>query len=77
MFIFETEKVSAHKQGGAESLGDRESQTDQPLISAVSAEPDVELELTNHEIMTRAKIKNPKLNRLNHAGAPGSEMFLF
>ena len=46
MFIFETEQAG---EGGAEKEGDRESQAGP---AGVSAEPDVGLEPTNHEIMT-------------------------
>ena len=37
---------------------------------AVSTEPDAGLNLTNHEIMTWAKIKSRMHNKLNHPGAP-------
>ena len=39
-------------------------------LCTVSTEPDVELELTNREIMTSAEIKSQMLNRLSHPGAP-------
>ena len=39
-------------------------------VSTVSTEPDVGLELTNHEIMTGAKVKSQTLNRMSHPSAP-------
>ena len=42
-------------RGGAERQGDTESEAG-PRLRAVSTEPDVGLELTNHDIMTRAKV---------------------
>ena len=39
-------------------------------LCAVRTEPDTELEITNQEIMTRAKIKSQMLNRLSYPGAP-------
>ena len=42
---------------------ERENPTD-------SAEPDMELELVNHEIMTPAKIKSRTFNQLSHPDAP-------
>ena len=39
-------------------------------LRSVSTEPDVGLELTNLEIMTRAETKSQTLNRLSHPGAP-------
>ena len=41
--------------GGSEREGDRESETGSGL-RAVSTEPDAGLELTDHEIMTRAEV---------------------
>ena len=46
-------------RGGAEEKG-RERFPSRLL--AVSAEPDRGLDLTNHDILTRAKIKSQKLN---------------
>ena len=51
---------------GAEREGDTESKTGS-RFRADSTEPDAGLELTNHEITTRAKVG---LNRLSHPGAP-------
>ena len=39
-------------------------------LRAVSTEPDVGLEVMNHEIMTQAKIQSPMLNQLSHPDAP-------
>ena len=50
LFIFETEKDSV-SGGGAEREGDTESKPSSRL-GAVSTEPDMRLELMNHEIMT-------------------------
>ena len=44
-------------------------------LCAVSTEPNTGLEVTNREIMTRAKIKSLTLNRLSHPGAPVSGIF--
>ena len=46
---------------GVERKGEREN---------LSAKPDAGLKLTNHETMTRAKIKSQTLNRLSHSGTP-------
>ena len=51
---------------GAEREGETESEEGSRL-RGVSTEPDTRLELTNHEIMTRAEVG---LNRLSHPGAP-------
>ena len=45
-------------------------------LCTVSMKPDVGLEPTNYEIMTRTKIKSWMLNRLSHPGAPASSPFL-
>ena len=50
LFIFGTERQSMNG-GGAEREGDTESEAGSRL-RAVSTEPDVGLEPTNHEIMT-------------------------
>ena len=52
--------------GGAEREGDRIPSR----LCAVITEPYTGLDPTNSEIMTRARIKSPTLNRLNHPGAP-------
>ena len=39
-------------------------------LHIVTAEPDLRLELINHETMTWAKIKSRTLNGLSHPGAP-------
>ena len=56
MFIFERERESMSR-GGAE----RERETQKPKqapgsVCAVSTEPNMGLELTNQEIMTRVKV---------------------
>ena len=60
MFIyFERVRVrQSTSRGGAESEGEREPK--QAL--AVGTEPDVGLQVTNHEIMTRAETKSRTLN---------------
>ena len=58
------------RRGGAERE-EREFQA----VSVLSAEPDVGLEPTNHEIMTWAETKSWMLNQLSHPGAP-EEVFL-
>ena len=52
----------------AEREGGREKNSQ--AGSVLSADPNVELELTNHEIMTWAEIKSPVLNQLSHQGVP-------
>ena len=64
MFNFERdrdrEKTHACQWGRGRD-GDTESEAGSRL-GAVSTEPDVGLELTNHELMTCAGIGNPMLN---------------
>ena len=48
---------------------ERERERIPSRLRAVSAEPSMGLELTNHEIVTRAEIKNQTLNRLSHLSA--------
>ena len=56
MFIFEKEREREREcRKGAEREGDTESDAVSRLCT-VSTEPDVGLELTNGEIMTRAKV---------------------
>ena len=64
-FIFERERERAQAEEGQRE-GETESQP-------ASAEPMQGLELTNHKIMTRAKIKSHTLNGLSHPGTPCSE----
>ena len=62
MFIyFEREKESAHKlrEGQRESERERISSR----LRTVSIEPDLGLDLTNHEIITGAMIKSWTLNQ--------------
>ena len=54
LFIFERERQNMSR-GGAEREGDTESKADSRLW-VVSTEPDVGLELRNHEIMTWAGV---------------------
>ena len=51
---------------------ERERQITPSRLRAVSAEPHAGLDLTKHEIMTRAEIKSQTLNLhgLSHPGAP-------
>ena len=53
MFIFEKETEHVY----AESEGDIEPEAGSRL-SAVSTEPNMALELMNHEIMTRAEVRH-------------------
>ena len=54
--LFILEKATEHEQGrGRETEGDTESEADSKLW-AVSMEPNVGLELTNHDIMTGAEV---------------------
>ena len=58
MFIFEREKQRQSmrvSRRGAEREGDTESEAGSRL-QAVSTEPDVGLELTDRDIMTRAEV---------------------
>ena len=57
-----------HKQGKGKR--ERKEERIPSRLHAVSTEPDVGLELTNHEIMTWAEIKSLTLNQLSHPGAP-------
>ena len=50
MFIFKRERQSVSK-GGEEREGDTEFKAG-PRLQAISTEPDVVREFTNHEIMT-------------------------
>ena len=54
-YFWERERESASR-GGAEKEGDTESKAGSRLW-AFSTEPDAELELTSHEIMTWAKVR--------------------
>ena len=56
---------------GAEREGDTESEAGSRL-QAVSTEPDVGLELTDRDIMTRAEINGLTLNQWSHLGAPSA-----
>ena len=61
----EREREREHEWGkGAE----RERQRIPSRLRAVSTEPDVGLELTNGEIMTRAETKSQMPYRLSHPG---------
>ena len=55
-FERETDRQST-SGGGAEREGDTESEAGSRL-PPVSTEPDVRLELTNREIMTRARVRH-------------------
>ena len=69
-FLFERQSVG---RGGAEREGERIPSR----LRIVSAEPDVGLEPTNCEIMTRAKIKSQMLDRLSHPGVPELGYFCY
>ena len=53
---------------GQQGRGEREGIPSR--LPTVSTEPDVGLDLTNCEIMTRAEIKSQMLNRLSHPDTP-------
>ena len=58
MFIFDRQRKRQSMSGGRGRERERETQNlKQAPGSAVSAEPDTGLELTNHEIMTLAKVR--------------------
>ena len=62
----ERERESTNR-GGAEREGEREKPKQAPPFSA---EPDMGLQPTKHEIMTLAETKSLMLNPLSHPGAP-------
>ena len=65
MFIFERERQTEHRQGkGREREGDTERETGS-MPCDVSAEPDVGLELQDHDLS-----RSQTLNRLSHPRAP-------
>ena len=66
LFIFETERDCEGGRRGRE----RGRQRIPSRLCAVSAEPNVGLEFTSHEIMTWAKTKSETLNQLSHPGTP-------
>ena len=53
----------------AERERERERKRIPSRLHAVSADPDVGLNLINREIMTGAEIKSQRLNRLSRSGA--------
>ena len=65
---FETEGENMHAR--EEETRERKRERIPTRLCAVSAEPNVGLDLTNHEIMTSAEIKSQMLNRLSHPGIP-------
>ena len=62
------ERDREHKQ--ARNRGRGWGERIRSRLHAASTEPDVGLELTNFEIVTRAEIKSPMLNQLSHPGPP-------
>ena len=71
LFIFERETEHEWRRGRK-----REEDTDAEAASRlwdVSTEPDVGLELLNHEIMTWAEVRH---NQLSHPGTPTKQIFL-
>ena len=60
-----------HTWRGIERDRERESQASSMLL----VEPDVGLDLTNCEIMTRAETESQTLNPLSHPGAPKIKKF--
>ena len=67
LFILIERERERMSRGGAERQGEKEFQAGSTLPA--STEPEVGLELTDHEIMTWAKIKSRTLNQLSHPGA--------
>ena len=67
-----------HEQGRGRE-GGRGRERIPSRLHAVNAEPNVGLELMNHEILTRVEIKTQGLSRLSYPGAlsrgPGIEKF--
>ena len=59
-----------HKLSGGEEQGERQRERIPGRLHNASAEPDVGLQLMNHEIVTQAEIKSWMLHRLSHPGAP-------
>ena len=55
---------------GERMLVEEERERIRSQLRSVSVEPDVNLELTNHDIMTWPQIKSQMLNRLSHPDAP-------
>ena len=58
------------REGASRRETEREGERILSRLCAVSAEPDMALDLTNRVIMTSAEIKSQTLNRLSHPGAP-------
>ena len=69
-FIYFERQRESTSRAGAERRRERIPSR----LRTISAEPDVQLEFTNCEIMTRAEVKSRRLNQLRHPGAP-PEMF--
>ena len=68
MFIyFERERARERGRGRGRERGRERSPV---RLHTVSPEPNMALDLTNHEIMTWAETKNWMLNRLSHPGVP-------
>ena len=59
LFILRERERECVSRGGAEREGERERERERipSRLCADSAEPDVGLKITNHEILTSAKIK--------------------
>ena len=66
MFIYLFWERESEQGRGRERKRDRESQAGS---TAVSAEPDVGIELMNLEVMTSAETKSQMLNQLSHPDA--------
>ena len=71
MFIYFEKEGENTSRGGAERGRERVPSR----LCAVSAEPDVGLELTNRESRTGAKIKSQMLNQRSHPGTPTVGVF--
>ena len=72
MLIYFEKEGERASRGGTERGRDRIPSR----LRTVREEPNAGLELTNREIMTCAKIKSQRLNRLSHPGAPHCFGFL-
>ena len=71
MFIYFERKT----EGGRALAGEEQTVNPKQAPCRLRAEPDTELDLMNHEIMTRAEIKSQTLNRLSYPGAPVGTYF--
>ena len=65
------ERERERERGSMREAGEeREGERTPSRLCTLSLEPNEELELTNCEFMTRARIKSCMLNRMSHPGDP-------